>query len=159
MKKASRASATFLFTAASLAITLFSMPTMAERIAIIGTGQVAGALGPEFAQLGHTFVYGSRDPSRDDVRALVDRTGVVLSEDARITTQMRLIGPDLLEARFAIDDPTAFTDTWHVVKEFERMPPGTRIFEFACAENNRNPIDSSGRTLTLDAEGNVLDQL
>ena len=40
-----------------------------------------------------------------------------------------------------------------VVKEFERMEPGTRIFEFACAENNRNPIDASGRTLTLDAEG------
>ena len=47
----------------------------AETIAVVGTGQVAGALGPEFAELGHTIVYGSRDPSRDDVNALVDRTG------------------------------------------------------------------------------------
>jgi hypothetical protein len=47
----------------------------AETIAVIGTGQVAGALGPEFAELGHTIVYGSRDPSRDEVKELVDRTG------------------------------------------------------------------------------------
>ena len=39
----------------------------ADTIAIIGTGQVAGALGPEFAAQGHTIVYGSRDPSRSDV--------------------------------------------------------------------------------------------
>jgi hypothetical protein len=38
------------------------------------------------------------------------------------------------------------------------MEPGTRMFEFACAENNRNPIDAEGNTLTLDAEGNVLDR-
>ena len=50
-------------------------PVTAETIAIIGTGQVAGALGPEFAGLGHTIVYGSRDPSRDEVKELVERTG------------------------------------------------------------------------------------
>ncbi len=49
--------------------------TSAETIAVVGTGQVAGALGPEFAELGHTIVYGSRDPSKDEVKALVDRTG------------------------------------------------------------------------------------
>lgn len=47
----------------------------AERIAIIGTGDVAGALGPEFSALGHDIVYGSRDPSRNKVKALVERTG------------------------------------------------------------------------------------
>lgn len=46
----------------------------ADVIAIIGTGQVAKALGPEFAQLGHVIVYGSREPMRDDVIALVART-------------------------------------------------------------------------------------
>lgn len=50
-------------------------PASAETIAIIGSGQVAGALGPEFAAQGHTIVYGSRDPSRADVAALVARTG------------------------------------------------------------------------------------
>ncbi len=47
----------------------------AETIAVIGTGQVAGALGPEFAELGHTIVYGSRNPSREEVSDLVERTG------------------------------------------------------------------------------------
>ena len=47
----------------------------AETIAVIGTGQVAGALGPEFAELGHTIVYGSRNPSREEVGDLVARTG------------------------------------------------------------------------------------
>jgi predicted dinucleotide-binding enzyme len=53
----------------------FISPANADTIAIIGTGQVAGALGPEFAAQGHTIVYGSRDPSRSDVADLVARTG------------------------------------------------------------------------------------
>jgi predicted dinucleotide-binding enzyme len=47
----------------------------AETIAIIGTGEVAGALGPEFAAQGHTVVYGSRDPGRASVTQLVTATG------------------------------------------------------------------------------------
>jgi 8-hydroxy-5-deazaflavin:NADPH oxidoreductase len=47
----------------------------AETIAIIGTGQVGSALGPEFAAMGHDIVYGSREPMREDVRSLVARTG------------------------------------------------------------------------------------
>lgn len=44
-------------------------------IAILGTGRVGSALGPAFAAAGHRIVYGSRAPDRDDVRALVGRTG------------------------------------------------------------------------------------
>lgn len=47
----------------------------AETIAIIGTGDVGSALGPEFAAQGHTIIYGSRDPSRSSVVELVARTG------------------------------------------------------------------------------------
>lgn len=50
-------------------------PASAARIAVIGTGNVGAALGPEFAQQGHTIVYGSRDPSRAEVKELVTRTG------------------------------------------------------------------------------------
>jgi len=46
-----------------------------ETIAVVGTGNVGAALGPEFAALGHTIVYGSREPMREDVVALVERTG------------------------------------------------------------------------------------
>ncbi len=68
-----------------LAATLLALTALAanaETIAIIGTGDVAGALGPEFAALGHTIVYGSRNPSRPGVDELVRRTG----SDARATT-------------------------------------------------------------------------
>lgn len=47
----------------------------ADTIAVIGTGNVANGLGPQFARLGHAVVYGSRDPSRDEVKELVMRTG------------------------------------------------------------------------------------
>lgn len=90
---------------------------------------------------------------------IIDRTGLTLSEQARIVTRMRKIEDDLIEVRFAIDDPEALSETWHVVKHYRRHPPGTRMIEFACAENNRNPVDAAGRTLTLDREGNVIDQL
>jgi len=47
----------------------------AETIAVIGTGDVARALGPEFAELGHSIVYGSRDPAQQKVVDLVTKTG------------------------------------------------------------------------------------
>lgn len=59
----------------ALVVCCFTIPAYAERIAIIGTGNVAAGLGPEFAAQGHEIVYGSRDPSRSDVAALVERTG------------------------------------------------------------------------------------
>ena len=90
---------------------------------------------------------------------ILDRTGLILSEQARIVTRMREVEPDLIEAHFAINDPEALTETWNVVKQYRREPTGTRMIDVACAENNRNPIDSQGRTLTLDREGNILDRL
>jgi NADPH-dependent F420 reductase len=47
----------------------------AETIALIGTGNVGGALGRRFAKNGHTVVYGSRDPLAADVVALLSVTG------------------------------------------------------------------------------------
>lgn len=61
--------ATFLILIAN-----FSLAS-ADTIAIIGTGDVAKALGPEFAAQGHTIVYGSRSPSDSRVVELVDKTG------------------------------------------------------------------------------------
>jgi len=51
----------------------------ADTVAIIGTGRVAQALGPQFAKLGHRIIYGSRDPGRDSVEALVVRTHTTAS--------------------------------------------------------------------------------
>ena len=69
------------------------VPIFADTIAVIGTGQVAGALGLEFAALGHTIVYGSRDPTRDEVGALVERTGASASAT---TPAASVIGADIV---------------------------------------------------------------
>ncbi len=47
----------------------------AETIALIGTGNVGAVLGVRFAEVGEQVVYGSRNPSSEEVRALVERTG------------------------------------------------------------------------------------
>ncbi len=44
-------------------------------VAMIGTGNLAARFGPAIARAGYSVVYGSRDPARDSVRALVQRTG------------------------------------------------------------------------------------
>lgn len=55
----------------------------ADTIAMIGTGNVGGALGQRFAALGHEIVYGSRNPERASVTRLVAATG----SGASATTQ------------------------------------------------------------------------
>ena len=68
-------------------------PAVADTIAVIGTGNVAGALGTEFAAQGHDIVYGSREPDRDEVTSLVERTG----GNASATTQMEaVVGADMV---------------------------------------------------------------
>jgi len=68
----------FRYAVAAIAL-VFGGPVLADTIAVIGTGDVGGALGPEFAGQGHTIVYGSRDPGRSKVIELVDRTGELAS--------------------------------------------------------------------------------
>ena len=70
-------------TIAALLMALAGAAASAETIAIIGTGDVGRALGPEFAAQGHTIIYGSRDPSRRGLTSLVEKTG----PDASAKTQ------------------------------------------------------------------------
>jgi len=44
-------------------------------VAMIGTGNFAAVVGPAIGRAGYPVVYGSRDPARDSVRMLVQRTG------------------------------------------------------------------------------------
>jgi len=79
--------------AASIALLALTSNALADRIAVIGTGNVAGALGPEFAALGHDIIYGSRDPLRDDVKELLARTG----DKASATTPAEsVVGADIV---------------------------------------------------------------
>lgn len=52
-------------------------------VGIIGTGDMGDSLGPRFAELGYTVVYGSRHPDGEKAQGVVKLTG----EGARATTQ------------------------------------------------------------------------
>jgi len=90
---------------------------------------------------------------------ILDRSGLTLSNQATVATRMYLTEEGLLRAELVIEDPLALTEPWNVTRHFRRLPDGTRAYDYACAENNRNPITNAGQTLTLDTDGNVIDKV
>ena len=96
---------------------------------------------------------GSKD---NDV--IVDRTGLVLSDASRATTRLRRVDENTIEAQMVIEDAKALKGQWRVTKRYVKQPAGTWAWDYACAENNRNPIDPSGKTLTLGPDGKPLDK-
>ena len=52
-------------------------------VSIIGTGDMGESLGPRFAELGYSVVYGSRNPDTEKAQNVVKLTG----DYARVTTQ------------------------------------------------------------------------
>jgi hypothetical protein len=60
-----------------------------------------------------------------------------------------------MEDVFTIEDPVALTGPWKVTRLYRKVKGP--IYDYACAENPRNKIDASGRTLTLDTQGRVID--
>jgi NADPH-dependent F420 reductase len=73
--------------AAAAASVAVGAPAAAETIAVLGTGRVGAALGPRLAALGHPLIYGTRDPSRAELAALVARSG----PRARAATQAEAV--------------------------------------------------------------------
>jgi hypothetical protein len=109
---------------------------------------------------GDTLVFTTislKGSSDNDV--IVDRTGIVLSDASRATTRMRKIDDKTIEAQMTIEDPKAFKGPWRVTKRYVKQAPGTWAWDYACAENNRNPISSSGRTLTIGPDGKPIDKV
>lgn len=88
---------------------------------------------------------------------ILDRTGLTLSDEMTAVSRMRLVGDGRLELQMTIEDPIALEEPWRVTMHYERLPDGTRVYDYACAENNRNPVLDSGETLTLGPDGEPLD--
>jgi hypothetical protein len=109
---------------------------------------------------GDTLVFTTislKGASGNDV--IVDRTGLVLSDASRATTRMRKIDDSTIEAQMTIEDDKALTKPWKVTKRYKKQPAGTWAWDYSCGENNRNPVTSSGRTLTLGPDGQPLDRV
>jgi hypothetical protein len=91
-------------------------------------------------------------------QSIIDRTGLTLSDDRHVVERIRKIDDHTLEDQVTITDPQALSAPWRVTKRFRKLPKGTYIFDYACAENNRNPVDENGRTITEDASGKLISQ-
>ena len=90
---------------------------------------------------------------------ILGRNGVVMSDQLETTTRIRELAPDRLLVTVVLTDSEALTRPWPVAFTYTRLPPGSTVYDYACAENNRNPVTSDGRTLTLDTSGEVIDKL
>jgi hypothetical protein len=96
---------------------------------------------------------------------VLDRSGLVLSDQAHATTRIRRVQEpgsngqpeDLLLVEMTLEDPLALSRPWVVEKRFYKDPPGTRIYDYECNEYNRALVDDQGRSLILDAEGNTIE--
>ena len=92
-----------------------------------------------------------------DQDQILDRSGLIISDAARVSTRIRKTDDTTLEVSMIIEDSKALTEPWHVTKTFAKMPPGTRLYDYSCAENNRNPVDlTTGETQMLGPDGQRL---
>lgn len=97
--------------------------------------------------------------SSESGRTILDRTGLELSDAAHIVTRMHVNDDDMMVVQMTIEDAKALTAPWVVTKRFRHLEEGTRVYDYACNENNRNPIDpDTGWTYTTDTEGNIIDR-
>ena len=162
-----------------------SFSATAETIAVIGTGNVASALGPGFAQQGHEIVYGSREPSRADVLELVANTGnmatatsqadavaqadiVVLAVPGNVAQDVAANLGDL-SGKIVID-PTnqvapaddgfmSHTSATSNAEDIQAMHPGALVVKAFNTLNYQQMIDpsSSGGPVSIPLAGNDAD--
>jgi hypothetical protein len=79
-----------------------------------------------------------------DVTPLI--TGMKHSEKMHVVERMHLdpASPDTLLVETTVDDPLALAAPWSTTLRFKRERGG-ELYEFVCAENDRNPVDEHGK--------------
>jgi hypothetical protein len=92
---------------------------------------------------------------RDDT--MIEQSGLPHSSELKVTERIRLTGPDALENEITMIDPRAFTQPWTTTIHFARHRDW-QILDYVCAENNRNPVSATGKTLTLGSDGQPIDK-
>lgn len=101
---------------------------------------------------------GDKDNKPGVPDAILDRTGLVLSDAAHIMTRARKINDNTLQFIITIEDPKALTKPWVVTKEFRKQKPGLFLYDYGCRENNRNPVEANGQVETLGPDGKPFKQ-
>ena len=99
---------------------------------------------------GHTLVVETINIKDKEI---IDRSGVTLSPKAKIVERIRRLDANTMEDLFTITDPEALTKPWVVRRLYRHQP---QIFDFACAENNRNKVNADGSTDIRGADGKVI---
>ena len=133
-----------------LILTSYSSGAFADTIAIIGTGSVASALGPEFAAQGHNIVYGSRNPDSQKARNIVamtpgNATAVLPKESVRDADIVVLAVPgelveeitrDLgdLSGKIIIDPTNPLTGEWDTELSLSVSTSNARIIQDAAPD-------------------------
>ena len=128
-------------------LALFPSAVLADTIAIIGTGQVARALGPEFAAQGHDIVYGSRSPGGENAREIVamtpdsavatpnesvrDASIVVLAVPGELVEEITL-GLGDLSGKIVIDPTNALIGDWETELSMGVSTSNGRIIQDAA---------------------------
>ena len=83
----------------------------------------------------------------------LDRTGLILSGDAKVDERIRMVAPGVLEDQLVITDPVSLIQPWHVTRRYNRQKERfAEIGTVACAESQRNPVVKGENTVTLGSE-------
>lgn len=78
--------------------------------------------------------------------AIIDEIGTPHSNALKLTERIRKInGGRQLEDLITFDDPIAYKRPWTTRQVFN-WSPQTKLMEYVCEENNRNPSDANGQT-------------
>ena len=109
---------------------------------------------------GNTFVIESNGyDERSWLNSSNPDGGYPHSDQMKITERYTRTNYGTLEAQMTIDDAKALTKPWVATKRYRRLPAGTRVYDYGCSENNRNPITEAGQTLTLGTDGKPIDRI
>jgi hypothetical protein len=89
---------------------------------------------------------------------ILDRTGLTLSNEMTAVTRIQKVD-GVLEVNMTLEDPLALKSPWSVTSRFEKLAEGSRVYDYACGENNRNPVMEDGYTITLGPDGEPLEDI
>lgn len=107
--------------------------------------------------MGHSIGHWEGDTLVIDTVAMkggvpLDRTGLVLSGQHRVTERMRKDASGVLVNQVTIDDPVAFTKPWVVMRRYTRVEEKEpTINDVPSLEFDRNPIVNGETTIILNA--------